>query len=130
MRLDQLTSRIDTNQGAIAADLDPATDPARGNRVERLAKADMVIGMNLALSPGGRLEAFGLERNQLGLLFCLKDLQGHSPGGSVEAAASDLAAPDQSTACHVLEVDKGLPLKETFPYITHTIFHDRFVQSC
>jgi hypothetical protein len=72
----------------------------------------MVIGMNFALSPGRRLEALGLERDQPGLLFRLENLQGHSPRRSVDAAASDLAAPDQSAACHVVEVDKRLPLKK------------------
>src|SRR5215470_2437450 len=127
MRLDQLAARIDTNQRSIAADLDLAADPARGKRVERLAKADMMIRMNFALSPGRRLEAFGLEGNQLGLLFRLEHLQGHSPGGSVDAAASDLAAPDQSAARHVLEIDKRLPLEEALADVGHTIFHQRFV---
>jgi hypothetical protein len=127
MCLDQLAVRIDTNQRSIAADLDAAADPARGNRVERLSKADMVIGMNFALSPGRRLEAFGLERNQPGLLFCLEDLQGHSPGGSVDAAARDLAAPDQCAARHVVEIDKRLALEEPLPDVRHTIFHQRFV---
>ena len=76
MCLGQLTVHIDTNQRSIAADLDAAADPARGNRVECLAKADMMIGMNFAWSPGRRLEAFGLERDQPGLLFRLEDLQG------------------------------------------------------
>src|SRR5215472_13505120 len=127
MGLDQLAVQIDMNQRSIAADLDAAADPARGNRVERLAKADMMVRMNLALSPGRRLEALGLERDQPGLLFCLEDLQGRSPGGSVDAAARDLAAPDQSAARHVVEIDKRLPLKEALPYVPHAIFHQRLV---
>src|SRR5215471_4219285 len=84
MRLDQLAVRIDTNQRSIAADLDAAADPARGNRVERLPKANVMIRVNFALSPGGRFEAFGLKGNEQRLLFRLEDLQGHSPGGSVD----------------------------------------------
>src|SRR5215469_852512 len=127
MRLDQLAMRIDPHQRSITAHLDLAADPARGKRVEGLPKANVMIRMNFALSPGGCCEAFGLERNQPGLLFCLEDFQGHSPGGSVEAAASHLTAPEQSAARHVVEVDKRLPLKEALPHITHTILNDRFV---
>src|SRR5215469_4434000 len=127
MRLDQLAMRIDPHQRSITAHIDLAADPARGKRVEGLPKANVMIRMNFALSPGGCCEAFGLERNQPRLLFCLEDFQGHSPGGSVEAAASHLTAPEQSAARHVVEVDKRLPLKEALPHITHTILNDRFV---
>src|SRR5215831_13408340 len=68
------------------------------------------IRMNFALSPGRRLEALSLERNQPGLLFRLENLQGHPPRGSVDAAASDLAVPDHSAGRHVVEIDKRLSL--------------------
>ena len=52
MRLDQLAASIDPNQRAIAADFDAATDPARGNRVEGLPEANVMVRMDFALRPG------------------------------------------------------------------------------
>jgi hypothetical protein len=63
MRLDQLSAQIDAHQRAIAANINLAPDPARGERVERLPKADMMIRMYFALGPGRRIEAFGLQRD-------------------------------------------------------------------
>ena len=127
MGLDQLAAHIDAHQRSIPADIDLAADPARGDRVEPLSKADMMIRMYFALRPGRRIEAFGLERHQQGLFFRLEDLQGHSPGGSVDAAAGDFAAPHQGATRYVVEVDKGLALEEALSHVTYIIFHDRFV---
>src|SRR5436190_9006719 len=83
--------------------------------------------MYFALRPARSIEAFGLERNQLGLLFRLEDLQGHSSSCSVDAAASDFATPDQSATRYVVEINKSLPFKEALPYIGHTVFNHRLI---
>ena len=127
MRLDQLAARIDAHQGAISADIHRAADPAYGNRVQRLSKADVMIRMYFALRPDRGIEAFALQRNQLRLLFRLENLPGHSPSGAVDAAAGHFTAPDQSPMGYVIEIDKGLAFEETLADITHTIFDYRFV---
>src|SRR5215469_3890732 len=94
MGLDQLAADIDTHQGAIAADIDLAADPARGNRIQCLSKSHMVIGMYFAFCPRRGIEAFTLHWNQLGLLLRLEDLPRHLPRSSVDALTSHIAAPD------------------------------------
>src|SRR6516162_2888104 len=127
MGLDQLAAHIDAYQRPIAADIDLAADPARRKGIQRLGKAHMMIRMHFALRPNRRIEAFALQRNELRTLFRLEDFQGHAPGGSVDATASDFATPQQSPPRYVLEIDKGLPFKEALPGIGHTIFHHRLV---
>src|SRR6516162_3118660 len=72
----------------------------------------MVIRMYFALRPSRRIEAFALERKQLGLLLHFEYLQGHAPGGSVDATAGDFATPHQSATRYVVEIDELLPLKK------------------
>jgi hypothetical protein len=51
----------------------------------------------------------------VGLLFRLEDLQGHAPGGSVDAPAGNFATPDQRTTRYILQIDERLPFEEAFP---------------
>src|SRR5215472_604338 len=127
MGLEQLAVEIDTHQGAITADIDLATDPACGNRIQGLRKAHMMVRMYFAFCPGRSIETFGLQRKQLGLLFRLEDLQGHAPGGSVDATACNLSTPQQRTASYVVQIDERLPFEEAFPRIGHAILHHRFI---
>src|SRR5215468_1072937 len=83
----------------------------------------MVIRMYFALRPSRRIEAFALQRKQLGLLLRFEYLQGHASGGSVDATAGDFATPHQSATRYVVEIDERLPLEEAFPRIRHAIFH-------
>src|SRR6516165_941182 len=87
----------------------------------------MMIRMYFALRPNRRIEAFALQRNQLGPLFRLENLYGYAPGGSVDATASDFTTPHPSPTRYVLEIDKSLAFKEAFPSIGHAIFHQRLV---
>jgi hypothetical protein len=68
----------------------------------------MVIRMYFALRPSRRIEAFALQRKQLGLLLRFEYLQGHAPGGSVDATAGDFATPHQSATRYVVEIDERL----------------------
>jgi hypothetical protein len=117
MCLNQLAVQVDAHQRSIAADIDLAADPACGNRVQRLSKADVVIRMYFALRPSRGIEAFAHQWNQLGLFLRLEDLQGDSPGGSVDPTAGNFATPDQGTTRYVVEIDERLPFKEALPYI-------------
>src|SRR5215469_998158 len=87
----------------------------------------MVIGVYFAFRPGRRVELFGPERNQRGLLFRFEDFPGYSSRGSVDAATGHLATPDQGATGDIIEIDKSLALEEAFPHIAHMIFNDRLV---
>lgn len=62
MGLDQLTAEVDAHQVAISADGDLLAMILGGNRVEGLVELDMMIGMNAALGPMWRIEAFTNQR--------------------------------------------------------------------
>jgi len=82
----------------------------------------MVIWMYFALRPSRRIEALALQRKQLGLLLRREDLQGHAPGGSVDATAGDFATPHQSATRYVVEIDERLPFEEAFIAYTPRYF--------
>lgn len=64
MDLDQLTLEEDAHQRTISADGDCLATILGGNRVERLAELDMLIGMNAALGPARSIEPFSAQRAQ------------------------------------------------------------------
>src|SRR5688500_569526 len=87
----------------------------------------MLIGMNLAVGPVGRIKARGLERSQDRLLFALEDLERYSAGRPMNAAACRIPAPDHRSTRDVAQVDERLALEETFADKTHSIFDDGLI---
>ena len=45
----------------------------------------------------------------------------------MDAAAGDFAAPDQSAARYIVEINKRLSFEKTLPYVRHAILNDRFI---
>lgn len=58
MNLDQLSPEEDAHQEAISADGDQLAEVARGDRVGSLLELDVMVRMDLALSPVRRVESF------------------------------------------------------------------------
>src|SRR5262245_5970300 len=83
--------------------------------------------MNLTIAPVRRIKACSLERNQNGPFFALEDIQRYSARRSMDATASSISTPDQSSTRHVVEVDKRFTLEEALADKTHGIFDQWFV---
>src|SRR5438093_137194 len=122
MGFDQLAVNIDADQRAICTDLNLRTgNPTRRDRIQRAINTDMLIGMNLTVGPVRRIKAPALERNQNRFFFALENLDRYSAGGSMDAAAGGIPAPDQSSTRDVAQIDKRFTFEETLPDKTHGI---------
>ena len=104
MGLDQLTRGIDAHERAVAAHPDALANEARRHGVERLAEADVMIGMNAALRPARRIEALAGERQQRGPFALLEDGERALTRGAVDAAPSRLARPSTHSRLHLREI--------------------------
>src|SRR5262249_46309500 len=119
MRFDHFATGIDSDQRAVRTDLNLHADmPPRRHRIQGAIHAHMVIRMNLAIGPARRIEAFRFERNQDRFFFGLKDVDRYPARRTMDTTASDLPAPDQSSALNVAQVDECFSLKEALAHKT------------
>ena len=115
--LDELALDVDADQLAVAADPDAFADVTGGNGVEGLLELDVVIGVDFALGPHGRIESLAAEGLERGLLCVLEDDQGALAGGAVHALACGLEAPADRLALNVVAIDPLLAAEEALAQI-------------
>lgn len=124
-RLDQRSSAVDAHQGAIAPDVNLLTEIAGWDRIECLLELNVVIGMNLALSPNGRVEAFSDQGHQCRLLHRFEDRQRPFARRSVPARAGHLETPADRFALDVISIAPVFTGKEIVACIWNGAFHGR-----
>ncbi len=129
MNLDQLAAAVDVHQLPIGPDLQPGPGWTAiiGNRVQRVAEGDVVIGVNGHLAPQRNLVRQVEVREQVGALLVLKHHQRDLAGGSVDALASDFQAPAPSLGPHIGQVGEAPTFPEAFPDILHVALRVRLV---
>ncbi len=115
--LDELALDVDAHQLAVAADPDAFADVTGRNGVEGLLELDVVVGVDLALGPRGRIEALAAKGLERGLLDVLEDDQGALAGGAVDALARDLETPADRLALDVVAIDPLLAAEEALPQV-------------
>ncbi len=115
--LDELALEVDAHQGSIPAHEDFLAPERSRHRVESLAELDVVIRVDAALGPMGRVEPRFLQRQKGGLLLLFEDDQGRLVGGAVIPRAGGLQAPTDRLALHVFGVQPVLTAEEVFPYV-------------
>ena len=112
MDFDQLAVEIDPDQARVAADVDLGADVAGRDGVEGPLELDVVIGVDGALGPGGRIEGLGPQRQERGLLLGLEHDARGAARGAVEAGAGQVAAPGHGAGLHVVEIAEDLAPEE------------------
>ena len=101
----------------MSADIDPLAQVAMGHRVEGVAEADVVIGMDRHLRPARRIEAGAAQRLEGRALDGLEDLERPPACGAVDAAPRRLHAPAADLALGVIAVEEGLAAEEALAHI-------------
>jgi hypothetical protein len=104
MGLDQLSTDVNTYKLAVPADPRCLSDIPSGNGVDRFAKADVMIGMDLVLAPRRRIKPLLLERQQGRLFYVLEHHQRALPGRTVDPHPGALQAPADCTTLHVVDL--------------------------
>jgi len=116
VRLDELAVAVRPHQLAIGTDPDGLVEVSRGDRVDRFVDLDVVIGVDLALGPRGRIEAGAVERLQRRALR-REAREGALAGRAVDAGARRLRAPANRLAVDVGRVEPRLAAEEVFPHV-------------
>jgi hypothetical protein len=86
----------------------------------------VVIGVHGALRPGGRIEGFGPQRQERGLLLGLEHEARGAARGAVEAGAGQVAAPGHGAGLHVVEIAEDLAPEKILAHVGDPAFHTGF----
>jgi hypothetical protein len=125
VRGDDLALDVDPRELRVATDPDLPAHVSGWRRVEGLLELDVVVGVDLALLPHGRVKAFALEREQRWLLHLLEDGEGALSGGAVGPLSGGLEAPAHGLALDMVAVQPRLTPEEALPDVGYLSFDVR-----
>jgi len=117
VRLHALALDVDADELRVAAHPDRLADVTGRHGVEPLLELDVVVGVDLAARPRGRIEPLAHERLECGLLRRLEDREGTLAGRAVHTLARDLDAPAHRLALHVVATEPRLAAEEVLPQV-------------
>ena len=99
--LHQRAPGVDPHELPVSADRDRGAEVRMGHRVEGSAVADMMVRVDLVLTPLGRIEALTLERQELRSFHVLEHGQWPLTRRAVDTCACRLEAPPTGVALDI-----------------------------
>lgn len=130
MCFDELTCQVDAHQLPVATDghllaLGERTLVPMRNRIQCVAKTNVVIGMHLRLGPLGRVESLAGDGLEGSLLVRLELHEGLLARRAVNASARHGGAPANNLALDVLAVEPLLTAEEVVAHVLNLSLHVR-----